>query len=323
VERREFITLLSGATITWPLAARAQQPAMLRVGVVTIQPRTSPPYAALDQRLHELGYIEGQNLAVDFLNPETLVDGVGEAVRELIRRKADVIVAPTETVLRSALAASNTLPIVMIAIDYDPFAMGYLKSLARPGRNATGLFSQQNELAVKRLELLKDALPNVRAATVFWDAPSVAQWKATEGAAATLGLQLVGIELREQPYDYERALAQAAFDHRGALIVSISSIFYRDRRRLAELALRHRIPSMFVLRESVEAGGLLSYGANFPTMFRRVAEFVDKIARGAKPADLPIEQPTKFDFIINLKAAKAIGIELPTSTLLRADEVIE
>ena len=160
-------------------------------------------------------------------------------------------------------------------------------------------------------------------ATMFWDRPSADQWQAAQKAAATLGLPLSGIELREPPYDYERALREAPPDHRGIVIVATSVFFFRDRERIADFALRHRIASMFVFREWVQAGGLLSYGPSISAQFVRVAEFVDRIARGAKPADLPIEQPTKFELVVNLKTARAIGIELSTATLLRADEVIE
>ena len=168
-ERREFITLLGGAAVAWPLVARAQQPAMTRVGITTIQPRTSPIYAAFDKRLRELGYIEGQNLVVDLLNPQNQAGGIAGAVAELLRRKVDIIVAPYESTLKSAIAATATVPIVMIAVDYDPLALGYIKSLSRPGGNVTGLFLQQPELAKKRLQLLTEALPGVQTATMFWD----------------------------------------------------------------------------------------------------------------------------------------------------------
>jgi putative ABC transport system substrate-binding protein len=322
MKRREVIALLSGA-VAWPFAARAQQRGTPRVGIVTIQERKSPPYAAFDQRLRELGYVDGQNLAVEFLSPGTQIDGAREAMQELIRRKVDVILATTQVALKSAMTVTATLPIVMLAIDYDPLASGYVNSLARPGGNVTGLFTQQIELTVKRIQLSKDAFPDVQAATVFWDTLSVDQWKATETAGARLGWRLAGIELREQPYDYERALAQAPPDHRGVLIVPTSPIFYRDRQRLADLAIRHRMGSMFVLREWVEAGGLMSYGVNFPALFRRAAEFVDKILKGARTSDLPVEQPTKFEFVINLKTATALGFNLPPGLLAIVDEVIE
>jgi putative tryptophan/tyrosine transport system substrate-binding protein len=324
MKRREFITLLGGAAAALPLAALAQQsPNSWLIGITTIQPRSSPPYAAFGQRLRELGYIEGQNLAVEFLNPDAQVEGMGGAMKELVSQKVDVIVAPYESALKSALAATDTVPIVMIAIDYDPLALGYIKSLARPGANVTGLVTQQLELAVKRLELLKDAIPELRAATVFWDRPSADQWKVTEQAAATVGLRVVGIEFREQRYDYDRALTQAPLDHRSALITLTSPFLYRDRQRLADLALRNRMASIFAWREWVEVGGLLSYGVNFPALFRRAAEYVDKILKGTKPADLPVEQPTRFELVVNLKTAKALGLDVASSLLARADEVIE
>jgi putative ABC transport system substrate-binding protein len=175
----------------------------------------------------------------------------------------------------------------------------------------------------KRIQLIKDAFPDRPAATMFWDKLSADQWEASRSTAVRLGLQLSGIELHELPYDYEAALDQAPLDHRGILIVSTSPFLFRDRARLADFALRHRILSMFVFREWVDAGGLLCYGPSLTALFGRLAEFVDRIARGAQPADLPIEQPTKFEMVVNLKTAKAIGVELPTAILLRADEVIE
>ena len=210
IGRREFITLLGGATAAWPVATRAQHvPKTWRIGIVTIQPRTSPPYAAFDQRLRELGYVDGENINVDFLNPDVHPGGIDEGMRELVRRKTDVIIVPYENALKSALAATDTVPIVMIAIDYDPFALGYVKSLARPSGNVTGLFLQQIELATKRLQLFTDALPDLRAATMFWDASSADQSNAARTAAVTLGLHLASVELREQPYNYERALQAA------------------------------------------------------------------------------------------------------------------
>jgi putative ABC transport system substrate-binding protein len=185
------------------------------------------------------------------------------------------------------------------------------------------VFFQQIELAVKRLQLMKEAFPNIDAATVFWDAISRDQWRAVEGAAATLGLRLAGSELRERPYDYEGAFAGVAPEHRAALMVMNSGVFFLERQRVAEFAFRHRTASMFVFREFVDAGGLLSYGASITAMYRRAADLVDRIAKGTSPADLPVEQPTKFELVINFKTAKAIGVEVPTSILVRADQVIE
>ena len=325
MRRRDFITLLGGAAAAWPLAARAQQPTkILRVGTVAGTPRSSPQWVAFNRRMGELGYQEGRNFSFDFLQAASSADEYEVLYRKLAARVPDVILAiGPEIGLRSALAVTRTLPIVMIAIDYDPLARGYVTSLARPSGNVTGVVFQQIELAAKRIQLIKDGFPDRLAATMFWDKLSADQWEAARSTAAMLGLQLSGIELRESPYDYEVAFDQAPLDHRGMLIVPTSPSFFRDRARLADFALRHRILSMFVFREWVDAGGLLCYGPSITALFGRVAEFVDRIARGAQPADLPIEQPTRFEMVVNLKTAKAIGIELPTAILLRADEVIE
>jgi putative ABC transport system substrate-binding protein len=303
--------------------ARAQQPPRLHVGIVTIQSRTTPIYAAFDQRLRELGHIEGQNLVTDYLNPESQAEGVPGAIKELVRQKVDIIVAPYESTVKAAIAASDTIPVVMIGTEYDPLARGYVKTLARPGGRVTGVFLQQIELASKRLQLLKDALPSFQAATMFWDNPSEYQWQAASSIAASFGLQLAGVEMLKQPYDYEGALASAPPDNRSILIVPIAPAFYRDRERLVEFAVRHRIASMFAVREFADAGGLISYGPDFPAIFRRVAEYVDRIARGAKPADLPVEQPTKFELVINVKTARAIGLDIPDKLIALADSVIQ
>ena len=324
LRRREFITLLGGAAATWPLVARAQQPTkMLRVGTVAGTPKSSPQWVAFERRMGELGYQEGKNFSFDFLQAAS-ADEYELLYRKLTANAPDVILAiGPEIGLKSALAVTRALPIVMIAIDYDPLARGYVTSLARPSGNVTGVVFQQIELAAKRIQLIKDGFSDRPAATMFWDQLSADQWEAARSTAGMLGLQLFGIELRELPYDYEAALRKAPLDHRGLLIVPTSPSFFRDRARLADFALQHRLLSMFVFREWVDAGGLLCYGPSITALFARVAEFVDRIARGATPSDLPIEQPTKFEMVVNLKTAKAIGIDLPTAILLRADEVIE
>jgi len=322
MERREFITLLCGAA-AWPLGARAQSGGTLHVGMVAAQPRSSPPYEAFLQRLAELGYQQGRNFTFEFIQA-TNTEDYAQGNRELVLRSVSILMAAgTEIALKSALAATDTLPIVMLAIDYDPIALGYVTSLARPTGNVTGIFFQQIELATKRLQVVTEAFPDLRAATVFWDESSADQWGAAQSTASALGLRLFGSKLHEQPYDYEQAFAQAPSDHRGWLFVMTSPFFFRDRARLAEFALRHRMPSVFAFREWVDAGGLLSYGPSITGMYRRAADYVGRIAGGAKPSDLPIEQPTKFEFVLNLKTAKAIGLALPTVLLLRADEVIE
>jgi putative ABC transport system substrate-binding protein len=211
----------------------------------------------------------------------------------------------------------------MVAIDYDPIVRGYMTNLARPTGNVTGLFLQQIELTEKRLQLLKSAFPDMQTMTIFWDQSSVDQWEAARSVAANLGLRLTGIELGDPPFDYDKALSQAPPDSRETVFVLESPFFFRDRAQQAEFALRNKVVSMFGFREWADAGGLLSYGPSINGMYQRVAEYVDRIARGAKPADLPIEQPTKFELVINLKTAKALGITIPPNLLVQAEDVIE
>ena len=234
-----------------------------------------------------------------------------------------IVTGGNEYLTKAALQATKVIPIVITAIDYDPLALGYIASLARPGGNVTGLFTQQIDLTAKRLQLIKEAVPGTSKMVVFWDRASAGQWQAAQNAATALGLQIVGIELREQPYDYERALSETPVDHRDALVTMISPIFFNDRKRLAEFTLRHRLPSMFGLREWAEAGALLSYGPNIVALMKRTADYVDRIAKGVKPADLPVEQPTKFELVINVKTAKVFGLTIPPGVLAIADEVIE
>jgi putative tryptophan/tyrosine transport system substrate-binding protein len=205
--------------------------------------------------------------------------------------------------------ATSTLPIVM----------GYIRTLARPGGNVTGLFVQQIDQAAKRLELIREAFPKAQSATILWDKLSSDRWEAVEKAAKTLGIRVIGIGLHEQPYDYERALADAS-----ALLVPMASpIFFIDKERLIDSARKHRMAIMFGVREMTEAGGLRSYGVSLDGTMRRAPEYVNRIARGARPADLPVEQPTKFELVINLKTAETLGVTIPPSLLARADEVIE
>ena len=322
--RREFIALLGGAAMC-PHAARAQSAGMLRVGMVAAQPKSAPIYQGFLRRLSELGYQQGKNLVFEFIQvTNTSIEDYARGNRELVSRGVDILIAVgAEIALKAALAATDRLPIVMLAIDYDPIALGYVTSLARPTGSVTGIFFQQIELTTKRLQIVKDVFPELRAATAFWDRISADQFQATQDSAKELGIKLFGSELREQPYDYDKALAQVPAEYHGWLFVMMSPLFFRDRARLAEFALRQRMPSVFASRELVDAGGLLSYGPSLAGMFRRAAEYVDRIARGAKPADLPIEQPTTFEFVLNLKTARSIGVSTPTALLLRADEVIE
>ena len=327
MKRREFITLLGGAA-AWPRPLRAQSnpPATLRIAAASPTPRTAPssflrPFLA---RMEELGYIDGKTMVVDFNDLQGNTDRYPEAWRGLVAQKPDVIVAyGPEASLKAAMAATQTIPIVMVAIDYDPLVLGHVTSLARPIGNVTGLFLQQIELAAKRIEMLRDAFPALKGVHVFWDAQSADQWQASKTSADKLGLQITGIEMRNYPYDYEKALAQVPLEHRRFLIVLTSPFLARDRERLADFAMQKRIGSMFVFREDAALGGLMAYGPSRIKLYGRAADYVNRIARGARPGDLPIERPTIFELAINLKIAKAIGMEFSQATLLRADQVIE
>lgn len=324
MQRRKFINLIGVVAGTWPLVVRAQQAAkFLRVGTASLLPRSSVIWKAFEQRMTELGYQQGENYTFDYLNVRG-VDEYESGFRQLASHGVDIFLASGPAIsLTSAMAASNAKPIVMVAIDYDPIALGYITSLARPGGNITGLFLQQIELTTKRLEILKTAFPDTQAATVFFDRTSTDQWKAAQGVASTLGLRLAGIDVGDPPFDYDKALSRAAPDYRSTVFVVASGFFLRDRERLADFALRNRVVAMFWAREPVDAGGLLSYGPSFSVIYRRVADYVDHIARGAKPADLPVEQPTKFELVINLRTAKTLGITISLNLLVRADETIE
>ena len=309
-----------------PLGADAQPSGKVaRVGLLSAaQPRSASFIQAFEHRLRDLGYVEGQDLIVEFRTGEGKAERYSALAAELVQRHVDVLVASgPEAVLRAARDATPTIPIVMIAIDYDPIARGYIAGLARPGGNLTGLFFQQLELTGKRLELFKGALPQLTRVAVFWDAFSADQLPVAQSAARRLGVRLQPLELRQPPYDYASAFRMAAAGRTEALFLLTSPVFFRERARLLELASTYRLPASFGLREAVEAGGLMAYGASFDEMFRRAAYYVDRILKGTKPADLPVERPTKFELVINLKTAKALGLTIPPTLIFQADEVIQ
>jgi putative ABC transport system substrate-binding protein len=285
----------------------------------------APNFQVFAQRLRELGYVEGQNLVIEFRAAQGHLERFPDLAAELVQRQVDVMVAPgNEAALQAALDATRTIPIVMVALDYDPVALGYIAGLPQPGGNITGVVAQHVELAGKRLELLKTAFPQLRRVAVFWDAVSADQLHATEAAAQVLGMQVQALALHHPPaYEYERAFVAAAQEGADALVVLMSPFFLRHRTRLTALAAQHRLPTMFSAAAFMEAGGLMAYGASFEAMFRRAADYVDRILQGTKPGDLPVEQPTKFELVINLTTAKALGITMPSSLLLLADEVIQ
>jgi putative tryptophan/tyrosine transport system substrate-binding protein len=326
LKRREFITLLGGATAAWPLVARAQQPGRL-IRLAFLGPTLNnaawiEQYQAFRTQLVEFGFRERQNITIDYLAIDD-PRGPFVIVAELMRSPPDLLVATgSESALQSVVGASGFIPVVMVAINFDPVALGYVQSLARPGGNITGLVFQQVELAQKQVELLTQAFPERPRLAVLFDALS-GQVSAAEQTAKALNLEVQALRLENPPYDFDAAFANAAAGGAQMVLVLSSPFFLPHRARVIELANTHRLPSMFIVKHWVQTGGLMSYGADFPLMFRRAAEYVAKILKGAKASELPVEQATKFELVVNLKTAKAIGIELPTAILLRADEVIE
>jgi putative ABC transport system substrate-binding protein len=325
LSRRWFLGAMSVNLLTAPLIAEAQPPTKVaRVGMLGGNPRSAVQWVAFEQRMRELGYVEGQNLVLEFRSAEGHAERFPDLASALVQRHLDVLVVPSaQAALRAARQATGTVPIVMIAIDFDPITQGYIAGLARPGGNITGLSLQQLEVAGKRLEFLKDALPQLTRIAVLWDAFSADELPAARTAARGLGVHLQPIELRQPPYDYAGALSTAAAGRAEAVLPLTSPEFFLERIHLLEGLRTHRLPAMHHQREFAVAGGLMAYGANITEAFRRAADYVDRILRGAKPADLPVEQPRKFELVINLKTAKALGLTIPPSLLLRADHVIE
>jgi len=328
MRRREFIGLVGGAAVAWPLAARAQQPGKIaRIGF--FGPDISNPtffvgiYQAFLAQLRDNGLREGQNLNIAY----GAVDdprGLSVVAGELVRSQPDlIVVSGTEAMLQEVLALNGGIPIVLIAVNFDPIARGYIASLAKPGGNITGVIFQQLELAQKQVELLTQAFPGKTILAVLYDAQTADQFSTAEQSAQSLGLQVQGQKLERPPYDFDAAFQRVVAAGAQMVLVQSSPFFIPYQARIAELAKKHSLPTMFLRKSYVEDGGLMSYGADFPLMNRRAADYVTKILKGAKPADLPVEQANKFEFVVNLKTAKAIGVELPTAILLRADQVIE
>jgi len=327
LRRRDFVALLGGA-VAWPVAARAQQADRVRrVGVLgpgPDNPVSGPGYQVFVSELRKLGFTEGQNVVVDYRRTDEGLLKAFTGANELVASKAEVLVANgPEIALQAANAARPSVPIVMLANNYDPFARGYVKSLVQPGGNITGLFYRAPELAVKQLELLGEAFPERRRVAVLLDAASADELSAIERAVQSMRLSLHPLKLENPPYDFDAAFRTVMQGEAQLLQVVSSPLFTPQRRRIADLAIAHRLPTMFRFRVYVEAGGLMSYGVDVGPLWRRAASYVAKILRGAQPAELPVEQTANFEFAVNLKTAKAIGVELPTSILLRADEVIE
>jgi putative tryptophan/tyrosine transport system substrate-binding protein len=326
LKRRDFITLVGGAAAAWPLAARAQQPGKLRtIGFLGQSTRSAASewVAAFVQRLHEPGWNEGRTVAIEYRWAEGREERFAQIAAEFVRLKVDIIVTSGTPQVLAAKQATSVIPIVFAAAG-DPVASGLVASLARPGGNATGLSSLVADLAGKRLELLREVVPALRRLAIMGNVGNpltVLELGEVQAAAGTLGLEVHTLEIR-QAQDITPAF-EALKGRADALYVCIDALVNANRIRINTSALGARLPTMHGSRDYVEAGGLMSYGPNYPDLFRRSADYVDKILHGAKPGDIPVEQPTKFDLVVNLTTARALGLDLPPTLLARADEVIE
>ena len=329
MDRRAFLAGTGAVLLAAPLATEAQQAEKAYwIGLLQIQTRERlvPYLKAFEEGLRELGYVEGRDFVREYRFADQQRERLPDLAAELVRLKVDVIVTGTDPGTMAARQATTTIPIVM-ALGVDPVGAGLIARLRRPGGNVTGLlFVVGPEIEGKRLDHLKEVVPRMSRVACFWnpDIPGyVAFWKATEEAARRLGVTLLSVEVRE-PREIEGAFARITRERAQALVVIADALALSAvRPEIPALAAKHRLPSSYTSREAVDAGGLMSYGTSMPDLFRRAAGYVDKILKGAKPGDLPVEQPTKFELVLNLKTAKALGLTIPQSLLIRADEVIE
>jgi putative ABC transport system substrate-binding protein len=329
MERRAFLGTLAGGLLAAPLAAAAQQAAKIaRIGWLAGNLAPSPQLPeAFRQGLRDLGYVEGRNVVIEYRDAEGKFERLPALAAELVALKVDVILAGGTPQALAAKQATRTLSIVFAGVP-DPVTSGLVTSLARPGGNVTGLSNLNTELVGKCLEQLKQAVPGVSRVAVLWEPSGLGErtekdmLKEAEVAARALGVRLQFVEARG-PADFDRAFSDMTRARADALTVVPSAMFFGERRRLVDLAAKNRLPTVFPYREGVDAGGLMAYGPNLPDLFRRTATYVDKILKGAKAGDLPVEQPTKFELVINLKTAKALGLTIPQSLLQRAHEVIQ
>jgi ABC-type uncharacterized transport system substrate-binding protein len=326
MRRRDFITLLGGATATWPVAARAQQSSPALIGFFNAGAAIvlKQEIDAFRDGLRNLGHIEGRSVRFEYRLADGYLDRLPTLAAELVRLNPNVIVSSPVPANLAIAKATSTIPIVM-ASGADPVAFGLVKSLSHPGGNVTGLTNFAEELASKQIDLMRELLPGLARLAALINVANplhVPQWRETQAAAAQAAIALVPFELRS-PDQLEEAFAKFARERADALLVPPDVTFTTHRRRITNLALDGRLPTIFFLRQSAEDGGLMSYGTNQVENYRRAATYVDKILKGAKPQDLPIERPTKIELIINLTTAKALGITVPPTLLVRADEVIE
>jgi putative ABC transport system substrate-binding protein len=329
MKRREFVTLLGGAVAAWPLTARAQRPSgMRRIGVLlpgnSATAARNPRMQAFYKALQEFGWVEGQNVAFERRWAEGRYERLTDLAIELARLNVDVIVTASTPPAKAAKSATSAIPIVVMDPG-DPVATGLIARLASPGGNVTGVSSIAPDLAAKRLEILKEAAPKIDRVLILFNStipPAEVAMKEMTAAAPMLGLQVQSVPV-QGPTGFDDAFGIVTRDHAGGLVVFADPLTFSHQQLIVDFAAKTHIAAMFAAREFVDIGGLMSYGPSYPGMFRRGAYYVDRILRGTKPADLPVEQPTKFELVVNLKTAKALGLEVPPTLLARADEVIE
>jgi putative ABC transport system substrate-binding protein len=324
ITRRKLLVALIIGTLPATGASRAQQPRkFFRIGVLVSATVTYRREAFL-QGLRELGYVEGKNITIEFRSAEGKFDRLPDLAAELVRLKVDVIVTSSNPAVNALKQATRDIPIVMTVVG-DPVGAGFIQSLARPGGNITGMSSVAEELSGKRLELLKEIDPKISRVAVFRN-PTIPThavlWKGTQAAATALGIKLILLDFRG-PDEFESLFGAMAKEHAEALIVLPEPIALAQRKQIVDLAAKNRLPGMYPFGEFVDVGGLIAYGPSGADLWRRGAIYVDKILKGRKPADLPVEQPTKFEMVINMKTAKALGLTIPQTILVRADRVIE
>jgi putative ABC transport system substrate-binding protein len=324
ITRRVFVGTLAGGLLAASRAAEAQPARKVpRIGfLVFVSSETR--YRGFQEGLRELGYVEGQNIAIEFRSADGSLERLNDLADELVRLRVDVIVAGSTTGAIAAKRATSTIPVVMANVA-DPVGAGLVSSLAKPGRNITGLSTMGADISGKRLELIKEVVPKLRRMGILWypDSPSLAAFKELKAAAQTLGVEIRSLGVRPPVPEIDQAFGTAVNWRADALIALDDALIFSNRTRIIALAARHRLPSVYGYREFPDAGGLMAYGPSRHDMYRQAAVYVDKILKGAKPGDLPVEQPTKFELVINLKTAKALGLTIPPSVLGRADEVIQ
>jgi putative ABC transport system substrate-binding protein len=320
---RRLVLAATASAFLWPTGALAETTKTLRVGYVGMQPADAPIYDAFRERMAELGYRAGANFAFEYLRSPN-VEAYPETYAALVALKPDIVLtAGSEPALRAAQASAGGLPIVLLAIDFDPLVRGYVPSLAHPGGNITGIFVPQLELARKRIELARELLPQATRIGILWDASSRDQATAAGEAARAMGLEPRLIEITDQPTNYAAAFARMN-DARGEpLVVPASPVFLRDRAEIEKMAREHGVPMIAAFRENATAGAVMSYGIDLADLFRDIADVVDHVAKGKKPAELPIAPPSHFHLALNLKSAATLGVTVPQTLLAIADEVME